>query len=140
VYVEADFDRSVRLRFPQKGGLLKLLEQRPLVQDVVREAIDLGLHDLAFKNAYPHVASRAAAAQVLLRRAAKKLGSTAILVAKRAKKDIEFCRQLAPLVWFLSSPCSHAVPDVQFSSSLALENSVTTCATVRCSWSLRTTS
>ncbi|KAJ7438950.1 hypothetical protein B0H11DRAFT_2103486 [Mycena galericulata] len=90
----------VRLRFPSNGHHhLKLLDQRPLIQDVVREAVELGLYDIAFKNSYDAIASRAGAAQVLLRRAAKKLGERAKLAGSRAKNDIEFCRHLAPLIF-----------------------------------------
>ncbi|KAJ7136422.1 hypothetical protein C8R43DRAFT_1132568 [Mycena crocata] len=97
-YKEIEWHQTCRLRFPRKGGRLALLDQTDVVQAVVREAIDVGLHDLAFKHAYDlnATAGRAKIARALLRRAAKRLGERSGRFGERAKADLEFCKHLAP--------------------------------------------
>ncbi|KAJ7100981.1 hypothetical protein B0H15DRAFT_796634 [Mycena belliarum] len=99
VIAEIEWHQTVRLRFPSHRGPIRLRDQTPIVQDVVKTAVDIGLYDIAFKHAYSPVPSRAVECQSLLRRSAKRLGERGVLVLARAKQDIEFCRLLAPLIF-----------------------------------------
>ncbi|KAJ7337023.1 hypothetical protein DFH08DRAFT_939215 [Mycena albidolilacea] len=94
---EIEWHQDCRLRWPPNRGPLKLLDQTPIVQDVIRDAIEIGIREIATDAAYRPVPLRSVAAQELIGRAAKNLGERGRLVARRAKNDLQFCKFLAPL-------------------------------------------
>ncbi|KAJ6626195.1 hypothetical protein B0H10DRAFT_2429994 [Mycena sp. CBHHK59/15] len=95
---ESAWKPSTRITYPSHGGLVKLLDQPPLLRSVIKGAMELSLYDLAFTDAYQPMASRSLFAQKLLREAAKGKGADGDPINKRAKRDLSFCRSLAPLV------------------------------------------
>ncbi|KAJ6610979.1 hypothetical protein B0H10DRAFT_2289847 [Mycena sp. CBHHK59/15] len=97
VYVETDWPRIARLVFPATGGQIKLLEQPSLLKEVTKDAMELSLYEIAFKDGYEAIPSCSAFVSRLLRLCAKKHNGAAA-IEKRAKKDTTFCGRLAPLI------------------------------------------
>lgn len=95
---ETSWSATARVTFPPTGGQIKLLVQNDTLKAVLKGAIDLALHEIAFKEGYTDIVSRGAYARRLLRLAAKAYGPRGEDIEKRAKKDTTFCTLLAPLV------------------------------------------
>ncbi|KAJ6587255.1 hypothetical protein B0H10DRAFT_2234102 [Mycena sp. CBHHK59/15] len=70
----------------------------PKTSKADKGAMELSLYDLAFTDAYQPMASHSLFAQKLLREAAKGKGADGDPINKRAKRDLSFCRSLAPLI------------------------------------------
>ncbi|KAJ7794672.1 hypothetical protein B0H14DRAFT_2621663 [Mycena olivaceomarginata] len=83
--------------FPPTGRQIKLLAQNDTLKCSSEGAINLALHEIAFKEAYTDIVSRSAYARRLLCLAAKAYGAHGVDIEKRAKKDTTFCTLLAPL-------------------------------------------
>ncbi|KAJ7829078.1 hypothetical protein B0H14DRAFT_3144082 [Mycena olivaceomarginata] len=94
---ETSWSANARVTFPPTGGQIKLLVQNDTLKAVLKGAIDLALHEIAFKEGYTDIVSRGAYARRLLRLAAKAYGPRGEDIEKRAKKDTTFCTLLAPL-------------------------------------------
>ncbi|KAJ7339145.1 hypothetical protein DFH08DRAFT_1013982 [Mycena albidolilacea] len=95
---ETSWSPTARVTFPPTGGQIKLLVQNDTLKAVLKGAIDLALHEIAFKEGYTDIVSRGAYARRLLRLAAKAYGPRGEDIEKRAKKDTTFCTLLAPLI------------------------------------------
>ncbi|KAJ7703812.1 hypothetical protein B0H14DRAFT_3526834 [Mycena olivaceomarginata] len=70
---EIEWHQDCCLHWPPNRGPLKLLDQTPIVQDVIRDAIKIGICEIATEAAYRPVPLRSVAAQELIGRAAKNL-------------------------------------------------------------------
>jgi hypothetical protein len=95
---ERAWPQSTHIVWPSKGGGLKLRDQNNLMQAVLKESMEGALCNLIFDDSYPTIESRPKFCQTLIRKAAKKIGTGATPIGKRAKHDLDFCASLASLV------------------------------------------
>ncbi|KAJ7221207.1 hypothetical protein C8J57DRAFT_1482478 [Mycena rebaudengoi] len=95
---ERAWPQSTHIVWPSKGGGLKLRDQNNLMQAVLKESMEGALCNLIFDDSYPTIESRPKFCQTLIRKAAKKIGTGATPIGKRAKHDLDFCASLASLI------------------------------------------
>jgi hypothetical protein len=85
------------------NGAVRLKDQFPELQAVLRESIQFMLMDLIFCDAYPLIESRTGFARIYLHRAAKNRGESALEIKQRVKHDPrDFVYPLQELVRRLS--------------------------------------
>ncbi|KAJ7606702.1 hypothetical protein FB45DRAFT_878294 [Roridomyces roridus] len=94
---ETEWPASTRLTFPPTGGSIRIPKQSTLLQRILHAAIEEQAFQIAFVAGYDSSTTRATAR---LRREPQGKGKD---IAKRAKKDTDWCARIAPSIWVRGS-------------------------------------
>lgn len=89
------YGRSAMVVYLTYGGL-KLMEQHPKLQEVLRGAVFKVIVDFLFDDTFPVVTSRAPFVQVILVAVARQKNAPEI--KNRVREDISFSKAFAPMV------------------------------------------